>query len=83
LSAIISGVELTSKLASRAARSNDWRNAGSKGANKRPHLEGWKKLARYALVVTIETPGVESNIYIPVANQIGIPVVNEVQIEVP
>lgn len=46
--------------------------------NKRPHLEGWKKSARYSLVVTIATPGIESNIYTPVANQIGIPIVTEV-----
>lgn len=46
--------------------------------NKRPHLEGWEKSARYSLVVTIATPGVESNIYTPVANQIGVPIVTEV-----
>jgi hypothetical protein len=45
--------------------------------NKRPHLEGWKKSARYSLLVTIATPGVESNIYTPVANQIGVPIVVE------
>ena len=46
--------------------------------NKRPHLEGWKKSARYSLIVTIATPGVETNIYTPVANQLGIPIVTEV-----
>lgn len=46
--------------------------------NKRPHLEGWKKSARYSLVVTIATPGVESELYTPVANQIGVPVIIEV-----
>lgn len=46
--------------------------------NKRPHLEGWTKSARYSLIVTIATPGVESELYTPVANQIGVPVVIEV-----
>jgi len=46
--------------------------------NKRPHLEGWKKSARYSLVVTIATPGTETNIYTPVANQLGVPIVTEV-----
>lgn len=45
--------------------------------NKRPHLEGWKKSARYSLVVTIATPGIESNIYTSVANMLGVPIVNE------
>jgi hypothetical protein len=30
--------------------------------------------ARYALVVSIETPGVETDIWTPVAQQIGVPV---------
>jgi hypothetical protein len=34
--------------------------------NKRPHLEGWQKSSRYALVVTIETPEEEMDIYTPV-----------------
>lgn len=46
--------------------------------NKRPHLEGWQKSSRYALVVTIETPEEEMDIYTPVANQIGIPIEIEV-----
>jgi hypothetical protein len=46
--------------------------------NKRPHLEGWKKSARYSLVVTIATPGIETDIYTPVANQLGIPIVTEI-----
>lgn len=45
--------------------------------NKRQQLEGWKKSTRYALAVTIETPEIETDIYTPVANQIGIPVVVE------
>ncbi|PWB83738.1 MAG: hypothetical protein C3F11_05040 [Methylocystaceae bacterium] len=47
--------------------------------NKRPHLEGWKKSAPYSLVVTIETPSVETDIYTPVANVLGIPVITEVE----
>jgi hypothetical protein len=31
--------------------------------------------ARYALVVSIETPGVETDIWTPVAQQVGLPVV--------
>lgn len=46
--------------------------------NKRPHLEGWKKSARYSLIVTIATPSVETDIYTPVANQIGVPILVEV-----
>ena len=46
--------------------------------NKRPHLEGWKRSARYSLIVTIATPGVETDIYTPVANQLRIPIVNEI-----
>jgi hypothetical protein len=33
---------------------------------------------RYSLIVTIETPGVETDLYTPVANQIGVPIVIEV-----
>jgi Subtilase family len=45
--------------------------------NKRAHLGEWEKSARYSLVVTIETPEVETDLYTPVANQIGIPIVIE------
>jgi len=45
--------------------------------SKRPHLEGWEKEARYSLVVTVETPSENIDIYTPVANQIGVPVVIE------
>ncbi|HKN29920.1 MAG TPA: hypothetical protein VJY34_19390 [Roseiarcus sp.] len=45
--------------------------------NKRPQLGAWGKTARYSLVVSIETPEVETDLYTPVANQIGIPVVIE------
>jgi len=46
--------------------------------NKRAHLNAWNKTARYSLIVTIETPGVETDLYTPVANQIGVPIVIEV-----
>ncbi len=46
--------------------------------NKRQQLEGWKKSTRYALAVSIETPGLDTDIYTPIAEQIGIPVVVEV-----
>lgn len=46
--------------------------------NKRPHLNGWEKSAPYSLVVTIETPTIESELYTEVAEQIGVPVVVEV-----
>lgn len=45
--------------------------------NKRPHLEGWSKSARYSLVVTIETPEEDVDLYTPVANSIGVPIVIE------
>ncbi|WP_316187960.1 MULTISPECIES: S8 family peptidase [unclassified Bradyrhizobium] len=46
--------------------------------NKRPHLNAWNRTARYSLIVTIETPGIETDIYTPVANQIGVPIEIEV-----
>ena len=46
--------------------------------NKRPHLGAWEKVARYSLIVTIETPEVETDLYTPVATQIGVPIVIEV-----
>jgi hypothetical protein len=45
--------------------------------NKRPHLGSWEKNANYSLIVTIESPGVETNLYTPVATQIGTPIVIE------
>ena len=32
------------------------------------------KQARYALVITIKTPDVETDIYTPIANQIAVPI---------
>jgi hypothetical protein len=45
--------------------------------NKRPHLGAWEKPVRYSLIVSIETPESDVDIYTPVANQIGVPVVIE------
>jgi hypothetical protein len=45
--------------------------------NKRPHLGAWEKVARYSLIVTIETPEIEADLYTPVANEIGVPIVVE------
>jgi hypothetical protein len=45
--------------------------------NKRPQLGAWRKQARYSLVVTITAPDADVDIYTPVANQIGVPVVVE------
>jgi hypothetical protein len=45
--------------------------------NKRQHLEGWRKKARYSLIVTIETPRQDVDIYTPVATKLGIPIVIE------
>jgi len=41
---------------------------------ERPKLERWGKQARYALIITIRAPGIETDIYTPVANMIGTPV---------
>jgi hypothetical protein len=46
--------------------------------NKRPHLGAWEKVARYSLIITIETPEIEADLYTPVANQIGVPIVIEI-----
>lgn len=45
--------------------------------NKRPHLEAWDKPAHYSLIVSIATPEVETDLYTPIANQIGVPIVIE------
>jgi hypothetical protein len=40
-----------------------------------PKRDRSEKGARYALVVSIETPDVEADIWTPVAQQVGVPVV--------
>jgi hypothetical protein len=45
--------------------------------NKRPNLKGWEKQVSYSLIVSIKTAEVGVDIYTPVANQIGIPIVIE------
>jgi Subtilase family len=46
--------------------------------NKRPQLGAWQKVARYSLVVTIATPEIDVDLYTPVADMVGVPVVVEV-----
>ena len=41
---------------------------------ERPRYKRWENRTRYALVVSIRTPGVATDIYTPVAIQLGIPV---------
>ena len=40
---------------------------------ERPHLDRWNLAARYALVVSIRTADVTTDIYTPVANMVGVP----------
>ncbi|MEW6774853.1 MAG: hypothetical protein AB1405_01040, partial [Bdellovibrionota bacterium] len=40
----------------------------------RPKLECYNKSARYSLIISIRAPEVETDLYTPIANQIGIPV---------
>ncbi len=42
-----------------------------------PSRDRSEKGARYALVVSIETPGVETDIWTPVAQQVGVPIAVE------
>jgi hypothetical protein len=46
--------------------------------NKRSHLEGWTKSSRYSLIVSIETPSVDVDLYTPVAIQAGVAVAVEI-----
>ena len=46
---------------------------------ERRNFERWNKQARYALIVTIKTDEIETDIYTPVANEINIPI--DVQIQ--
>ncbi len=41
---------------------------------ERPHLEGWRKQARYSLVVTLETPRQDIDLYTPIAIAMNVPV---------
>lgn len=41
---------------------------------ERANLQRWGKRARYALIVTIKTPGIETDIYTPVVNKIMVEV---------
>ena len=46
---------------------------------ERKHLECWDRQARYALIVTIETP--ETDVYTSIANQIAVPTSVEIMTE--
>ncbi len=41
---------------------------------ERANLKRWENQVRYALIISIRTPDVETNIYTPIINQVGIPV---------
>ena len=47
---------------------------------ERPNLDRWNRAARYSLLVTLETPRADVDIYTPIATQIGVPVETVVQI---
>lgn len=47
---------------------------------ERHHLNRWNKRSRYSLIISIRTPELSQDIYIPVAQQIGIPVAVEIPI---
>lgn len=47
---------------------------------ERPHLERWNQSARYSLLITLETPRADVDIYTPIATRIGVPA--EVIIEI-
>ncbi len=46
---------------------------------ERPHLERWGKKARYSLIVSIETPGVDVDLYAQIVNETT--VVTEIELE--
>ena len=41
---------------------------------ERHHLGRWNRAARYSLLVTLRTPTIETDIYTPVANEVGVQV---------
>lgn len=45
-------------------------------------LERWDQIARYSLIVTIQVPEVDVDIYTPVSNLINVPTEIETEIEV-
>lgn len=46
---------------------------------ERPHLERWNRRARYAVLVTLETPRMDVDLYTPIATQIGVAVQADVE----
>jgi len=47
---------------------------------ERPNLDRWSSAARYSLLVTLETPRADVDIYTPIATQIGVPVETAIEI---
>ncbi|MDZ4684142.1 MAG: S8 family peptidase [Planctomycetaceae bacterium] len=47
---------------------------------ERPHLERWNRKARYSLVVTLETPRVDVDLYTPIATLLGVPVQQVIEV---
>jgi hypothetical protein len=41
---------------------------------ERPQLGRWDKTARYALVLSLRAPGIDTDIYTPIATKVGVPV---------
>ena len=41
---------------------------------ERHHLGRWERAARYSLIATLRTSEIETDIYTPVANQVGVQV---------
>lgn len=46
---------------------------------ERPHLEGWRRTARYSLIVSLETDATDIDLYTPIATQIDVPAESIVQ----
>ncbi|MBL4621894.1 MAG: subtilase, partial [Immundisolibacteraceae bacterium] len=41
---------------------------------ERPKMEKWNKIARYALIISIKTPDVNTDIYTPITLQVETPI---------
>jgi hypothetical protein len=48
---------------------------------ERPHLNCWNRKARYSLIVSIETPTADVDLYTPIANLISVTTVTEIEID--
>lgn len=45
---------------------------------ERPSLERWNRSARYSLIISLETDASQTDLYTPIANQIGVPTITRV-----